>query len=68
MIVLPIFPREKPHTTIGRPVIPFRKLLDGIVCILQTGYLWKMLPGDLVLVQPVVDDFLRWGSDRHFQK
>jgi hypothetical protein len=59
--------RKTPYYNRGRPAIPFRKVLDGIVCILQTGYQWKMLPRDLVLVQPVVDDFLRWGSDRQVQ-
>jgi transposase len=52
--------RKTPYYNRGRPAIPFRKVLDGIVCILQIGYQWKMLPRDLVLVQPVVNDFLRW--------
>ncbi len=28
-----ILPSEKSNNTIGRPVIPFREILDGIVCI-----------------------------------
>src|SRR5215472_7797094 len=39
-----LFPPEKSEKTIGRPVIPFRKVLDGIVYILRTGCQWKMLP------------------------
>jgi transposase len=39
-----ILPSEKSNKTIGRPVIPFRKILDGIVYILRTGCQWKMLP------------------------
>ena len=39
-----LLPPEKPNKTIGRPVIPFRKVLNGIVYILRTGCQWKMLP------------------------
>jgi transposase len=40
-----ILPEEKPDNTIGRPIIPFRKVLDGIVYVLRTGcQWWKMLP------------------------
>jgi transposase len=28
-----LLPPEKPNKTIGRPVVPFRKVLDGIVYI-----------------------------------
>jgi hypothetical protein len=31
-----MFPTEKPNDTIGRPVIPFRKVLDRIVYVLRT--------------------------------
>ena len=31
-----LLPPEKPNKTIGRPVVPFRKVLDGIVYILRT--------------------------------
>jgi transposase len=39
-----ILPDEKPENTIGRPVVPYRKVLDGILYILRTGCQWKMLP------------------------
>jgi transposase len=39
----PILPREKPNNTVGRPAIPFRKVLDGIVYVLRGGCQWKML-------------------------
>ena len=38
-----ILPDEKPDNTIGRPIVPYRKVLDGIVFVLRIGYLWKML-------------------------
>ncbi len=32
---------EKPDNTIGRPFVPYRKVLDDIVFVLRIGYLWK---------------------------
>jgi putative transposase len=39
-----LLPYEKPKNTIGRPIISFRKVLDGILYVLRTGCQWKMLP------------------------
>ena len=41
-----ILPKEKPFKTVGRPIVPFRKVLDGILYILRTGCQWKMLPSE----------------------
>jgi transposase len=41
-----ILPKEKPNNTVGRPVIPFRKIMNGIVYVLRTGCQWKMLPSE----------------------
>lgn len=39
-----LLPDEKPNKTIGRPIIPFRQVMNGILYILRTGCQWKMLP------------------------
>lgn len=39
-----ILPKEKTSKTIGRPIVPFRKVLNGIIYILRTGCQWKLLP------------------------
>ena len=39
-----ILPEEKPENTIGRPIVPYRKVFDGILFVLRTGCQWKMLP------------------------
>ena len=39
-----VMPKEKSSKTVGRPIIPYRKVLDGILYILRTGCQWKMLP------------------------
>jgi hypothetical protein len=31
-----LLPDEKPNDTIGRPIIPFRKVLDDILYVLRT--------------------------------
>jgi len=38
-----MLPTEKPNKTIGLPVIPFRKVLNGILYVLRTDCQWKML-------------------------
>ena len=67
-----ILPNEKPENTIGRPIVPYRKVLDGIMFILRTGCQWKMLPKEYVLVQHATEDFrngenqiylINYGSD-----
>ena len=42
-----LLPCEKPKNTVGRPTIPFRKILDGVLYVLRTkGCQWKMLPNE----------------------
>ena len=52
-----ILPDEKPENTIGRPIVPYRKVIDGIMFVLRTGCQWKMIPQSMVLVLPVIEDF-----------
>jgi transposase len=40
----PLLPPEKPPGTNGRPVVPFRHVMDGILYVLRTGCQWKALP------------------------
>jgi len=39
-----LLPNDKPKNTVGRSIIPFRKVMDGILYVLRTGCQWKMLP------------------------
>jgi len=39
-----ILPKEKSSKTVGRPIVPYRKVFDGILYVLRTGCQWKMLP------------------------
>ena len=40
----PLLPREKAPGTNGRPAVPFRTVLNGIVYVLRTGCQWKAAP------------------------
>lgn len=42
--VQPLLPPEKGPGTPGRPSVPFRKVLDGILYVLRTGCQWKAVP------------------------
>ena len=42
--IQPLLPPEKPPGTPGRPVVPFRQVMDGILYVLRTGCQWKALP------------------------
>lgn len=42
--VQPLLPPEKQPGTPGRPAVPFRKVLDGILYVLRTGCQWKAVP------------------------
>ena len=59
---------EKSDKTIGRPVIPFRKVLDGIVYILRTGCQWKMLPKEYGSGSMCHRRFQQWTVSKVFQK
>ena len=65
--ISPILSTEKQNNTIGRPIVPYRKVMDGIVYVLRTGCQLKMLPKEYVLVLHVIGYF-RVDSARHFQK
>jgi transposase len=62
-----LLPAEKSNKTIGRPAIPFRKVLDGILYVLRTGCQWKMLPKEYVLALLVIGDFKNGYYQTYFK-
>lgn len=44
MRIEPLLPSEKPKGTPGRPALPNRQVLNGILYVLRTGCQWKSLP------------------------
>ena len=43
----PILPRARPHPQGGRPRVPDRACLAGIIFVLRSGIPWSMLPHEL---------------------
>ena len=59
---------RKPDNTIGRPIVPYRKVLDGIIFILRTGCQWKMLPKDYGSGSTCHRRFQEWRESGIFDK
>ena len=63
-----ILPKEKPPKTVGRPVVPYRKVLDGILYVLRTGCQWKMLPSEYGSGSTCHRRFQQWNHLDVFKK
>jgi putative transposase len=63
-----ILPYEKQNKTIGRPIIPFRKVLNGILYVLRTGCQWKMLPKEYGSGSTCHRRFQQWVQIGIFKK
>ena len=67
-IISDLLPFEKPKNTVGRPAIPFRKVLDGILYVLRTGCQWKMLPSEYGSGSTYHRRFQQWVQLNIFKK
>jgi transposase len=63
-----IFPKEKSLRTVGRTIIPYRKVIDGILYILRTGCQWKMLPKEYGSGSTCHRRFQEWNGLDIFKK
>src|SRR5438046_9745025 len=64
----PLLGEEKLPGTRGRPPVPFRKVLDGILYVLRTGCQWKMLPKEFGSGSTCHRRFQQWTVSKVFQK
>jgi transposase len=55
-----ILPPEKPPGTPGRPAVPFRRVLDGILHVLRTGCQWKAVPREFGSGSTIHARFQEW--------
>src|SRR5215210_4270068 len=46
-VIEPLLPRERPKPKGGRPRVPDRAALGGILFVLRTGTPWRLLPAEL---------------------
>ena len=63
-----ILPREKPSKTVGRPIVKYRLVLDGILYVLRTGCQWKMLPTEYGSGSTCHRRFQEWNKLDTFKK
>ncbi len=63
-----LLPEENPSKTIGRPIVPYRKVLDGILYILRTGCQWKLLPSKFASGSTYHRRFQQWNKLDIFKK
>ena len=63
-----ILPPEKPINTIGRPVVSFRNVLEGILYVLRTGCQWKMLPKEYGSGSTCHRRFQQWSKGKVFER
>ena len=57
-----ILPKEKPINTVGRPIVRYRKVIDGILYVLRTGCQWNMLPKEYGSSSTCYCRFQEWNS------
>jgi len=46
-VIRPLLPPEKPKPKGGRPPVPERNALSGIIFVLRSGIPWEMLPQEM---------------------
>ncbi len=63
-----VLPKEKPSKTVGRPIVKYRKVLDGILYVLKTGCQWKMIPKEYGSGSTCHRRFQEWNNFDIFKK
>jgi transposase len=66
--LLPLLPPERPVGPYGRPPIPFRTVLNGILYVLRTGCQWKMAPKEFGSGSTLHRRFQEWERSGVFEK
>ena len=59
---------EKPLKTVGRPIVKYRLVLDGVLYVLRTGCQWKMLPKEYGSSSTCHRRFQEWSILGVFKK
>ena len=67
-LIQPLLPVEKPPGSNGRPQVPNRTVLNGILYVLRTGCQWKMMPREYSSVSTCHLRFQTWLRAGVFKK
>jgi transposase len=59
---------EKRPGTRGRPPVPFRRVMDGILYVLRTGCQWKALPKEYGSGSTAHRRFQQWVREGVFER
>ena len=64
-----VLPKEKPLKTVGRPIVKYRLVLDGVLYVLRTRCQWKkMLPSEYGSSSTCHRRFQEWNILGVFKK
>jgi len=63
-----LLPPQKALGTPGRPVVPFRQVLDGILYVLRTGCQWKATPTEFGSGSTCHRRFQEWVEDGTWER
>jgi putative transposase len=66
--VRPLLGREKKAGTVGRPPVPYRTCLDGILYVLRTGCQWKHAPREFGSGSTLHRRFQQWARRGSFKR
>src|SRR5262249_12087226 len=64
----PLLPPQKPAGTPGRPIVPFRQVLDGVLYVLRTGIQWKAVPARFGSGSTCHQRFQEWVAQGIWQR
>lgn len=68
-IIAPSLGPEKAPGTVGRPAVPYRRIVDGILYVLRTGGQWQAIPRHLYAPGSTVHGrFRQWVKADLFQQ
>jgi len=67
-LIRPLLPPEKPAGTVGRPIVPYRTVLNGILYVLRTGCQWKMVSNEFGSGSTCHKRFQEWVARGVFLK
>jgi putative transposase len=66
--IRPLLGREKQDGTVGRPAVPYRTCLDGILFVLRTGCQWKRAPSEFGSGSTLHRRFQQWAERGSFKR
>lgn len=67
-LIEPILPLDKPPGMNGRPRVPNRTVMNGILYVLRTGCQWKMVPREYSSGSTCHLRFQTWVRSGYFEK